>query len=287
MYSQKHFHYTSIDTLEKILKSRKLRFNRVDNLDDPDEEDIIKVRGVNLSYYIFISCWTWMSEESIPQWNMYTPESKGVRIGINPMPFVFYDPDGPDSLLVKSAGSEKSILPWSEIYNDKYTVINSYVKSGDIFYNVEYVPDPFAATLESQPNLRAPSPGEKVELNVNLSDVAKYKSTHWMFQEECRYKILVLPYEVDILRRSSYNMKRNPNFADELHQRITLGANMMANSMPPGVLHIDIPMSYADMADMDVTLGPKCSPSDRDRVDSMLREFGAHRSSAPSAIRLR
>ena len=58
------YHYTTIDTLALILKNKTIRFNRLDKVDDVEEDAFSN--GVHLGQYIFVSCWTKNSEESIP-----------------------------------------------------------------------------------------------------------------------------------------------------------------------------------------------------------------------------
>ncbi|MDE7438006.1 MAG: DUF2971 domain-containing protein [Muribaculaceae bacterium] len=72
-------HYTSIDTLKLILQNRTIRFNRSDQVDDPDEIEL-KINGIAFAKYLLISCWTIDERESIPQWGLYSGKSKGVRI---------------------------------------------------------------------------------------------------------------------------------------------------------------------------------------------------------------
>jgi hypothetical protein len=72
-------HYTSIENLALILNSGKIRFNRLDKVDDIEEIGIIDPR-VYLKF--FISCWTDDNAESIPLWKMYTPNMRGVRISM-------------------------------------------------------------------------------------------------------------------------------------------------------------------------------------------------------------
>ena len=85
------YHYTSISTLAHILESKKIRFNRLDRVDDIEEGKAIDVN--NISSFIYVSCWTNKKYESIPLWNMYTPNMKGVRIELPSFPFVFYRKD--------------------------------------------------------------------------------------------------------------------------------------------------------------------------------------------------
>ena len=56
-------HYTNIDVLALILKNRTLRFNRLDQVDDPEESNFVS-NGVNIGLYAFVSCWTEAKEES-------------------------------------------------------------------------------------------------------------------------------------------------------------------------------------------------------------------------------
>lgn len=76
------YHYTSIDTLELILRNRTIRFNRTDRVDDKDEIELI-ISGKPFAKYIFASCWTMESKESIPQWGLYAGKSRGVRISLD------------------------------------------------------------------------------------------------------------------------------------------------------------------------------------------------------------
>ena len=74
-------HYTNIEALALILRNRTLRFNRLDQVDDPEESTFIS-NVVNLGIYTFVSCWTEAKEESIPMWKMYTNGKWGVRLSV-------------------------------------------------------------------------------------------------------------------------------------------------------------------------------------------------------------
>mgnify|MGYP004540154333 CR=1 FL=1 len=79
------YHYTSIDTLIKILENKTIRFTRLDKLNDPLEgfcaNEMVKSEYKQLCKLTFVSCWTAEEKESIPMWYIYT-EMKGVRIKI-------------------------------------------------------------------------------------------------------------------------------------------------------------------------------------------------------------
>lgn len=73
------YHYTSLETLALILKNKTLCFNNLRNVDDMEEaqsEDMGE-----FGKFVYISCWTADSEESIPLWNLYTPDMHGSESG--------------------------------------------------------------------------------------------------------------------------------------------------------------------------------------------------------------
>jgi len=75
-------HYTSIETLGLILKNRTIRFNRSDQVDDPDEIEL-EINGYPFAKYLLLSCWTLEEDESIPKWGLYAGKGHGVRITLN------------------------------------------------------------------------------------------------------------------------------------------------------------------------------------------------------------
>ena len=75
------FHYTSINKLALILSSKKIRFNRLDFVNDPHEGKTGDFGS--MAMYIFISCWTKHEEENLALWNMYTDKMRGVRIELS------------------------------------------------------------------------------------------------------------------------------------------------------------------------------------------------------------
>ena len=70
------YHYTSIETLALILSNRKIRLNRLDKVDDPQEQ--IAKEIADMGKLVFVSSWTDDSDESIPMWKMYGSLESGV-----------------------------------------------------------------------------------------------------------------------------------------------------------------------------------------------------------------
>ena len=53
---QSFYHYTSIDTLEKILNSKSLCFTNFDLVDDLDEVETSDIK--KFGRFCYVSCWT-------------------------------------------------------------------------------------------------------------------------------------------------------------------------------------------------------------------------------------
>jgi hypothetical protein len=134
------YHYTSVDTLEKILSGKSILFRRLDCVDDVMEYTVSE-----FAKYIFISCWTESKEENIPLWKMYTTDiTKGVRISLPQDMFKTYSPT-PSGRYVKNQISA-SLIPADEILRSDYMVVPvdlSRDKENEIFFrHIEYVRNP-------------------------------------------------------------------------------------------------------------------------------------------------
>ena len=79
---QRIFHYTSFETLKKIIEKRTIRFNSLLNVDD-ENEAITRDFG-SLQAYYFSSCWTYDAQENEELWKLYIKEDFGVRISAPP-----------------------------------------------------------------------------------------------------------------------------------------------------------------------------------------------------------
>ena len=74
------FHYTSFDALRHILSDKKLKFNRIDKVNDLMEPTIF---GEDELYQlVFVSCFSTEKIESIPMWSIYGKGENGLRISI-------------------------------------------------------------------------------------------------------------------------------------------------------------------------------------------------------------
>lgn len=250
------YHYTTIDTLALILKNKTIRFNRLDKVDDVEEDAFSN--GVHLGQYIFVSCWTKKSEESIPLWKMYGG-TDGVRIGLDEdmfQTYVIHDLKLDNGL--HSEGALLSIIPQKDIEANDYMIMpiaKGHMRS--FFYrDVEYVDDvnsevkdAFKLTIK-ECNL--------ADTNIQFGKIGRYKNKRWAFQEECRFVINVFPF--------------NPLRIDQ---------NMVGTICTQCYLqNKSLPFSYYDMHlrddvinNIEITMGPNVSNGQKVIVDALCRQY--------------
>ena len=135
--------YTSIDSLALILKNKTIRFKRLDKMDDI-EEAALSNAGIHLGGFMFVSCWTYNENESIPLWRMYTPTTRGVRISL--------DKDMFKKHIVTKEELEKyhiqtneqnfsSIIPLTKMFTTQYTILNTFWNENFFYQKIEYTDD--------------------------------------------------------------------------------------------------------------------------------------------------
>lgn len=77
------FHYTSLEGLKSIIKSKNIRFTRIDKLNDPYDGSIpvsnVPFKKTYFAKTTYVSCWTSQEKESISLWDLYT-KMKGFRL---------------------------------------------------------------------------------------------------------------------------------------------------------------------------------------------------------------
>jgi hypothetical protein len=123
------YHYTSIRNLALILDSNKFRFSRLDKVDD-----ILEIDGLpaSLSTHVFVSCWTEEIEESIPLWNMYTPNMSGIRLAFENNPFIKNTlPSGSFKPGVNLSDGIISPFTLDELFTDRQMILPFFKGGGD------------------------------------------------------------------------------------------------------------------------------------------------------------
>ncbi len=233
------YHYTSINTLGLILKHRTLRLNNLTAMDDLDEADF---GGKNWGKYCFISSWTEDAEESIPMWNMYSNNMRGVRIKMQTYPFKEYGIEG-----------LKTIVPMEAISVPTHT-IGTYMQN-QILFNVEYDDIEYKKAMKDASIIEIN--GGQIEFSGDR--LGKWKNQYWDFQKEWRYRLIIYPIGL-------YNIAQDPFL---YNQQLQDFANV-----------VDLPFSdyYLHLRDdavntMEVVLGPKTNEIDFEIVQMLADKY--------------
>lgn len=273
----KIYHYTNIEVLALILSSRKIRFTRLDLLDDMLESDAFPPEVVFLAQSIYASSWTKDSEENIPLWKMYSSIDKGIRIAMPEDPFNHYTIE-PFSCHNHGLGLRLS-SPFTKeqlFYNGEYTVINIFDKQKkDFFKDVTYINDVKSFYKNSINHQMNPMTGESQIMIKNFWDFGKYKEKKWEFQKESRFvlftrKVLPLSHPLingDVMKQ--YN-KEAQKFV-----------------MPNDNKYIDVEFSEEAFKQMEITLPPCITPGNKIIVESLIKRYNPSAAIYNSVLKLR
>jgi len=241
-------HYTSIETLALLLASGKLRFNRLDRVDDMREAQ--RHSGIDFGKYFFVSCWTHDPNESIPQWHMYTERMTGVRISLPVTPFQQKLLRPKPEWKLESQGTTVGPLSLEELFGDSYFVVPMFTEPKNFAGPVEYVDNIEARYAEAVKVSKQPE--GKVLMTISRPfDLARLKSPEWAFQAEYRFFLFVLP-SIQLPAEgpgSPAFYKRLPNYVTQA----------MLSGIAPSINFLDIDLSKSALDNILVTTGPLCS----------------------------
>ena len=247
----KVYHYTSIENLALILSSQKIRFTRLDLLDD-----IREINGLpqELLANLFVSCWTEEGFENLSLWSLYT-NMKGVRIELDQK---FYD----EHLIKKGdygywgyAEDTYTPLALNEIRTDDYIIGNPFWLEDGFYVKVQY---DHASPEKKREYISEESDSIEVKHPVNL---VRFKDSIWAFQNESRFFLLAQPLPPLSL------------FNDDRHEQMkNLGNYEVVNK----IRNIDVGIRKDELDRVVVRLHPNCNEADKVIVNSLLRHHTAY-----------
>ena len=256
------YHYTTIEALAMILKTRTIRFSRLDCVDDMEELAVSK--NVRLGQYMFVSCWTENSEESIPLWKMYSGNCHGVRIGMEKDmfdDFIVRDIPLPSGDVFK--GMLKSKIPEKEFLNPEYFIlpVTSCLENSLFYCHVEYVNDVnkmVSETMHLQHDIK-----NNTTSTMEFGKIGKYKNKRWAFQQESRFRIVIIP--------------TNPLLKNVQDASTIMFKSIMQNK-PLSISEYYLSLRYDAINNMEITFHPNSSESDKVIVGALCGKY------APKAI---
>jgi hypothetical protein len=257
------YHYTSIESLALILKTRKLRFTRLDGVDDVREAQAHV--GIDFGKFFFVSCWTQQTEESIPQWSMYSREMQGARLELPEFPFA-NDPLRPKPGWggIEWQGDLLSPLSFEALWGSSYFIVPMFLKREHFAGPVEYVSnvsDVYAHSIR-----REVHPDGRVNLKIDgLPLLPRRKSAEWFFQKEYRFSLFVLP-SLPVPPAGP----GTPQFFESVGQHMS---NSFINNIDPGITYVDVPLSDQAIQSLVVRTGPLATPGGRACVEALVAQL--------------
>lgn len=252
----KIYHYTSIDTLKKIISNKCIRFNRLDLLDDKSEykhSSTVHDINIQLGRYTFVSCWTKYEMENIDLWNRYGRSDKGVRIGMDEDMFVTYD-----------VGTQnKSFFNEREYYFQNFK-ISSYINSVSL-KDVIYKQDIINYYKEAIKDF-------KYGIAFKYDNIGIYKKKEWELQNESRFIIHAIPFEPSLINNNLLSIPYSISEAYKRHMELSEKS-----------LYIALKREAFD--NMEIIMGAKTTYDDRVSVENMLKEHNINAIIKESALK--
>lgn len=183
------YHYTSINGLKEIVSSKKIRFKRLDKLNDP-YEGFFTINDVpehikELRKFVYVSCWNDQNIDSISLWYIYT-KMNGVRIKMKTSLFG-------ESLRLDEYSN--CFIPACTIPKIPIVIkgLNMGVDICNVFGPIKIVytclEDTYKYTFEILKKDESQTYRDDDIYNIYLRELGMCKVMHWNYENEWRYKI--------------------------------------------------------------------------------------------------
>mgnify|MGYP003302138565 CR=1 FL=1 len=262
------FHYTSIDTLEKILTNKTIGFKSLALVDDLDEAETADLK--KFGKFCYVSCWTKEEEESIPMWKMYTPDMMGVRIELKEYPFKKYTLSPYQSeneklieTYINVEERDKKDLPYILTEYPLLTEID-YTEREELLYpkvkneNISYIKDTIIENGERKTITKT-----STSINYDIKYIGEFKRKCWSFQKEWRYKIFLAPYTLKELK----NCKTSED-------HIRLKQRLENENYKPHEEIIFLDLDNEAIKEMKILIGPKATQEHIKKVKQIAQISG-------------
>lgn len=253
------YHYTSIETLLLILKNKTIAFNSLQNVDDLEECDSKDVQQIGKICYV--SCWTDDSSESIPMWNMYTPNMQGVRIKLRKFPFRKYRFKSGEYHFKSDA---ETYIDYEKLYNEDKTTIAAEPQLIKVIYTNDdnLIYPNIKSVKEEIQKLNDGKIKRTVSTNYSLKNVGKYKRKNWEFQNEFRY----------IINMSLWSMKELEN-CKCCDDQLKLFERIEDNKYKAPYNLFFLSLADEALEDLEILLGPKINEAQEEIIKLIVEKY--------------
>lgn len=272
------YHYTSLETLALILANKSICFNNLLNVDDMEESETQDMG--NFGRFLYVSCWTSEEQESIPLWNLYTPNMHGVRIKLPIFPFKKYSYKKGELFFKEDV---ETYINMEKIYDeDKVNIAANqpmlievdYTNEKDrLFPKVRKLSS--VDELERYLNAGDMKEVEGVKVSYSFAELGKYKRMEWSFQKEWRYIFSIMPMGVKELNPPTF----------QKHQEIIRRMEDKEYIPPYSRMFLDIDDSA--LQNIEVLCGPKMSQAEKILVQALLNQYCPNGKYQESKLRIR
>lgn len=257
------YHYTSMESLALILKNRTFRLSSLANMDDLEEGETSDIG--KFGRFTYISSWTAESEESIPLWNLYTPNMAGVRIRMKRNMFDKEVKKKEVNVQLEDLEYSKGLL---EIQNQKNVVFIPYqAELIDVTYtNDESLLYPHVSNLEVN--------GQNSSFTIRRENFGKFKRKSWEFQKELRYRIHSMPFSLQEMQNYQIQNRTNEFIHEWLYVRTHLD-------------FVDLHIAPNFFEDMEILCGPKITSAQLLIVGDLVEKYNPKATIKKSALLIR
>lgn len=238
-------HYTNLDSLQKIINGRSLKFTSIINVNDPNEANIPLLNQEesciqNLyKQSIYISSWTKENKETIPMWYLYG-NMQGLRIDIP------YDCTMFDKNILYETCLPKDYNGMLKSCKDIDLLLNSKIKIDDPI-QVNYVQDLLSNNTAIQQS------NYTNHTIINLKDeLINKKLKCWEFEKEVRFYI-------SNIKQICYD--------DNVKKSLQEHGNLFKNLFPNYLL---VPLSSEFFKNFKILLAPQFSKNSIKKLKDIL-----------------
>ncbi len=174
-------HYTNLDALLCMLKTKTLKLNRIDRVNDLNEK--LYINDQNIINQVFITCFTNRISEYIPHWFMYSKDVYGIRVTFykskeHSIETCLLDPsrpiraffNGEEITTLNSTNDFHAVTPQEKDWAVEY-------KTLDVVYS--------SKLMKQNPVVR--------QAQVGLLPIGALKTEDWSFENETRIVGLLRP----------------------------------------------------------------------------------------------
>lgn len=271
------YHYTSLETLALILTNKSLCFNTLLNVDDIEEAETSDM-GL-LGKYVYVSCWTDEAAESIPMWQLYTPNMHGVRIQLPIFPFKEHHYKAGELHFKENT---TSYIDLKKMFDDnKASICGNFPELVQITYTTDktllHPRTKFGDSLDDFKSVlgNGSTGKQQSKTTIRFKELGRYKNVDWQFQKEWRYWLFMAP--LGIGTSSQITPKTTVDLYSLLQDK---------DARPP-YERFFVDLSEEAISQMQIVFGPRMTEAEKILAKHLLRGSGLDGKWKESALRIR